>query len=212
MRTSSSGEWDELRQSCERRRDKIPIRLWLFSSTKVAQCPCSIPEHAQLVLFGEQSEKRSQCSCLNNIVTTSWAISCNVSQRPNSLLANVENWGRQQVDKVWNSPSVDDNHRMLSCSRSNIRECPCSFKLGNLVSYEPREADGVLTCKAGCGPAKNSTNRGTTPHCMILSMGGLSSFESSFLSLVVVLYLTSWFVGKKQLVRLQMTTIKSKER
>lgn len=84
------GRVDELRQGGQGRRDQIPVGLRLLSSTEVAQGPSSIPKHAEFVLLVEHSEEWLEGTGLNDVVATGRTISGDVSQCPNSLLADVE--------------------------------------------------------------------------------------------------------------------------
>src|SRR5258706_3050949 len=52
------------------------------------------------------------------------------------------------------------------------------------VSKE-KTRENHLTGRASCGPARNSTNRGTTPQAMTRSMGGLRPLESSLRNILV---------------------------
>lgn len=111
-----------------------------------------------------------------------------------NLLPDIITAWAQKLYKNRNSAMVNDNSCMLWCSRCNIGQGPCSFKLRPLKSsiilvssnrsiktkrYRKEREQNVSrnpTCNWGrsCLP-RNSTNLGTTPALITSSIGGLRS-------------------------------------
>ena len=76
-----------------RRTNQIPVGLRRLSATKVAKRPRSITEHADLVVFAQEAQQWPQSTLLEDIVPTLRAVARNVTQRPNSLLADIHHRG-----------------------------------------------------------------------------------------------------------------------
>lgn len=68
---------------------KFPIGLRRFAPAEVAKRPCGIPEHAEFVLLAEQSQQGPEGALLQDVISALRAITCDVTQSPNRLLADV---------------------------------------------------------------------------------------------------------------------------
>lgn len=92
---------------------QVPVRLWVFSSTEIAQCPCSVAQHAQLVVFTEKCKERGHSALLQDVVSAFWAVTRNVSKRPHGLFTHVENRGGEQLNEDGDGTFVDHDLSMF---------------------------------------------------------------------------------------------------
>ncbi len=109
--------------------NQFPVGLRGFSTTKVAQCPCGIAEHADLVIFAQETQQRPEGALLENIVPTMRTITCNVTQCPHSLFADIQHGGRKEFDKFRHSIGLDHHLSVFLSARCDICQSPGSLKL-----------------------------------------------------------------------------------
>ncbi len=69
---------------------------------------------------------------MKDIISALWAVTSNVTQSPDCLLANVQDRGRKKVNELRDSPSVDDDLSMLSGARGDVGQGPSSLELENI--------------------------------------------------------------------------------
>lgn len=169
---------------------ELPVGLGVLASAEVAEGPSGVPEHADLVGLVEEGEERTKGALLENVVAALGAVSSNVAESPNGLLADVEDGGGEELDEDGDGARLDDDLGMLRGSRGDVGKGPGGFELGgrggdpNQFLGEPRRGD-QRTWIIECSLRRNSTKRATTPHSMTFSIGGLRSLERSLRNLVV---------------------------
>lgn len=69
---------------------QFPVWLRRLAPAEVAECPSSIPQHAEFVVFAEQLQKRPQGALPKNVISALWAVASNVAQGPDCLLPDVQ--------------------------------------------------------------------------------------------------------------------------
>ena len=74
----------------QRQTNQFPVGLRRLSTAKVAQRPRSIAEHADLVVLTEEAQQRPEGTLLEDIIPTLRTVTCDVTQCPHSLLANIQ--------------------------------------------------------------------------------------------------------------------------
>lgn len=112
------------------RTHQLPIRLWVLPSAEVAQSPRRVSDHRQLVVLVEKREQRPESTRLEDKVSRFWRVSCNVSERPDCLLAHVGDGAAQQLDEDGDSPGVYDDLGVVRGARGDVCKCPCCLELG----------------------------------------------------------------------------------
>jgi len=117
---------------------QFPVRLRRLATAEVAERPSGVAKHAQLVVFAQKLEQRPQGALLENIVSALWAISCNVAESPDSLLAHIEDGGGEEIDEFGNGLSVDDDLSVFRGARRDVGQSPRGFKLKNLKPSQNR--------------------------------------------------------------------------
>lgn len=63
------------------------------------------------------------------MIAASGRVTSDVTESPNSLLPDVENWRRKEVDELWHCTSLNDDLSMVSRPRCDVSQGPSSFKL-----------------------------------------------------------------------------------
>lgn len=66
---------------------------------------------------------------MKDIIAALRTITCNVAQCPYGLLTDVEHRGGQKVNEFRNRASIYDHLSVVSGTRSNVSQSPCSLKL-----------------------------------------------------------------------------------
>ena len=64
--------------------DLVPLGLRVLATTKVAQCPSSITQHRDLVVFVEQDQQGLESAGSENVVSAFGRVAGNVAQSPNT--------------------------------------------------------------------------------------------------------------------------------
>ena len=100
---------------------QFPIWLRALTTAEVGERPSRIPLHAELVILAQKRQKRPQGTLLENVISANWAVTGDISQSPNGLLADIENGGGEQPDELRDGVGVDDHLGVVSGSGSNIR-------------------------------------------------------------------------------------------
>ena len=146
---------------------QIPIGLGRLASAEVAERPSGIPEHAELVVLAKEVQQGTQSSLLQDVIAALRAVSSNVTERPDSLLAHVGDGGREELDKLWNGLRVDDNLGVLGRSGGDVGQSPRGLELKValrntfpiMTSIEAYLKHGIVSAqefnKAGHHPALN---------------------------------------------------------
>lgn len=72
------------------------------------------------MVLAEEVQEGTEGTHLEDMVAASWGVSGDVSERPNGLLPDVKHGGRQEVDELWDSASLDDYLSVVSGTGSNV--------------------------------------------------------------------------------------------
>ena len=123
----------KLGESWESWGDVLPSWLWVLTTTKVAQRPRRIPQHAHLVVFTKQLQESLHTAMLQDKVTALGRVTGNVTQGPHGLLTYIQHWRKKEVNENRHGAAVDDHLRVLRGTRSNVGKSPSSFKLDHAV-------------------------------------------------------------------------------
>ncbi len=78
----------------------------VLATAEVAESPCGVAEHALLVVFAEKSDQGAHGTGLEDVVAALGAVTGNVTESPNSLLTDVEDGRRKELDEDGNSTSL----------------------------------------------------------------------------------------------------------
>lgn len=113
---------------------RIPIRLGHLAAAKIAECPSSIPQHAELATISQQVKQRLQGTAAQDKVSALGAITGNIAQSPHSLFPNIGFRTSQQFDKDWHSSSLNNHLGLRGGTGSNIGQSPSSLELNQSVS------------------------------------------------------------------------------
>lgn len=70
---------------------QAPVWGRVLATAKVGESPCGVSEHRDLVVLMEQSKQGVKRVLAEDNVTTTRAVSSNVSKRPNSLISRYKN-------------------------------------------------------------------------------------------------------------------------
>jgi hypothetical protein len=81
------------------------------------------------VVLAQERQEWPQGALLENVISTNRAITSDISQRPNSLFADIENRGREQPDELRDGIGVDDHLGVVSGSGGDVRQSPRGFEL-----------------------------------------------------------------------------------
>lgn len=111
----------------------VPVRLWGLATAEVAKSPGSIAQHTELAAVTKQVEQRLQGAAAQHVVTTLWAITSDVSEGPDSLLAHIRLRAGKQLDEDRNGTSLDHNLSLGSATRCNVGKGPCRLELDESV-------------------------------------------------------------------------------
>lgn len=81
------------------------------------------------MIFAEQLQKRSQGALLKDVISALWAVASNVAQRPDSLLPDVQDCRRKELDELRDGASTDNDLRVLRCARRDVSKRPGCLEL-----------------------------------------------------------------------------------
>ena len=124
---------------------QLPIWLRVLSSAEVTKGPCRVSQHAYFVIFTKKCEEWSQCALLKNIIPAMRAVTCNISQSPNSLFTDIKDRGGKEVDEFWDGSSLNYNLRMGCSSRCDISQSPSGLKLQRKFSISKSSVNQTFT-------------------------------------------------------------------
>lgn len=82
------------------------------------------------MVFAEELQKRPQGALPKDVISALWAVTSNIAQSPDSLLSDIQDRRRKELDELRDSPSVDDDLGVLRCARRDVSKRPCCLKLG----------------------------------------------------------------------------------
>ena len=71
------------------------------------------------MILAQKCQKRPQGPLLEDVVSRNRAVARNIPQSPNSLLADIENRGREKSDELWDGVGVDNRLDVASGSGVN---------------------------------------------------------------------------------------------
>ena len=107
-----------------------PVRGRVLATAEVGQSPGGVPHHRGLVLrLLEELEKGREGTTGQDKVAALWAITSNVTEGPDGLLADIGHGAEKEVNKVWDGTGPDDNLGLLRRARGDIGEGPGSLEL-----------------------------------------------------------------------------------
>ena len=125
--------------SCYCRRElqrthQLPLGLGRLSSAKVAQRPGRVPQHAELVVLGQEREQRVERARLENVVSALGRVTGNVSERPHAIVSRVRNGigrslrlfpdiedvGGEELDEEGDGAMGDDDLGVLGRARGDV--------------------------------------------------------------------------------------------
>lgn len=108
---------------------RVPVWLGGLATAEVAQGPGGIAQHAELPAVAEQGQQRLQGATAQDIVAALWAVTSNVSEGPDSLLADIGLWASKELDKDWDGAGLDNDLGLCSTARCDVGEGPRSLEL-----------------------------------------------------------------------------------
>ena len=72
------------------------------------------------MVFAQESQKRSQGTLLQDVISANRAITSDIPQSPNDLFTNVESRGREQLDELWDSVGVNNDLGAVSGPEGDV--------------------------------------------------------------------------------------------
>ena len=99
---------------------EFPIWSGALATAEVGKCPSRPASHAELVVFAQESQKRSQGTLLQDVISANRAITSDIPQSPNDLFTNVESRGREQLDELWDSVGVNNDLGAVSGPEGDV--------------------------------------------------------------------------------------------
>ncbi|KAI3483457.1 hypothetical protein L1887_53684 [Cichorium endivia] len=124
---------DELGEDAEGGRDHGPIGLRVLAAAEVAEGPGGVAEHALLVVFGEECDEGTHGACLEDVVAALGAVACDVAERPDGLLADVEHGGGEELDEDGDGALGDDDLGVVGGAGGDVGERPGGLELDHGV-------------------------------------------------------------------------------
>lgn len=124
---------DELGKNGKSGSNGVPVGLRGLAAAEVAECPGSVPEHAQLPAVAKEADKRSERALSEHVIPAVRAVTSNVTQRPNGLLPNIRLGAAEQLNKDGNGSGLDDDLSLLCGARSNVSKGPGGLELHKSV-------------------------------------------------------------------------------
>lgn len=113
---------------------QLPVGLRGLAPAEIAQSPGGVAEHADLVVFAEKGQQGTESTLLENVVPALRAVTSDVAQSPDSLFPDIEDWGREQLDKFGDSLGADNDLSVLSGARGDVGERPRGLELWHQTS------------------------------------------------------------------------------
>ena len=126
---------------------QLPVGLGRLAPAEVAQGPGGVTEHADLVVFAEEGQQGTEGTLLEDVVPALRAVTSDVTQSPDGLFPDIEDWRREELNELWNSLGTDNDLSVLRGARGNVGKRPRGFELWHKTSQSP-------TIKAGKGHRK----------------------------------------------------------
>lgn len=120
---------------------QLPLRLRVLAPAEVAKRPRCVPEHAQPVVLVEQRDEGLHSTGAEDKVTALGAVTGDVTECPDGLLADIVNRGRQKLNEDGDSAFVDDDLSVVRGTGSNVRERPCGLELFEKVVRDLNEVE-----------------------------------------------------------------------
>jgi hypothetical protein len=108
---------------------RVPVRLGSLAPAEVAQSPSSVSEHAELAAVSQKGEQRLECAAAQDIVSARGAVTSNVTESPDGLLADIGLGAAQQLNKDGDSTGLDDDLGLCGRSRGDVGQSPSSLEL-----------------------------------------------------------------------------------
>jgi hypothetical protein len=87
----------------------VPVGLRGLATAEVAEGPSCVAEHAQLTAIVDEVQERAQGTGTQNEITAVRAVTSNVSEGPNGLLADIGLGAAEELDEDGHSTGGDDN-------------------------------------------------------------------------------------------------------
>merc|ERR1719347_20982 len=98
-------------------------------SSEITDGPGYITEEWGGCLRVNQGEQWLDDTIVDDKITHNGPITCDITECPYSLLANILVWASQQLHKMWDSTAVHDSLGLVRSSRCDIGQSPCGLKL-----------------------------------------------------------------------------------
>lgn len=86
------------------------------------------------MLLAEKGQQWAEGTSLEDIIAALGAVAGNVSESPDSLLADICDWRREKVDEFGDSLGLNDDLGVLGSAGGDVGEGPGGFKLGGGVT------------------------------------------------------------------------------
>lgn len=111
----------------------VPVGLRGLATAEVAEGPCSVAEHGKLAAVAEEVEKRLEGTAAQDVVTAVRAVTGNVAEGPDGLLANIGLRAGKELDEDGDGTGFDDDLSLGGRAGGNVGQGPSSFELDKSV-------------------------------------------------------------------------------
>lgn len=111
----------------------VPVGLRSLATAEVAESPGGIAKHAKLAAITEQVEQGLEGTTAQDEVTAVGAVTSNVTERPDGLLANIGLRATQQLDEDGDSTGLNDNLGLGGGAGGNVGQGPSGLELDQSV-------------------------------------------------------------------------------
>jgi hypothetical protein len=120
---------DELGEDGESGGDEGPVGLGRLATAEVGKSPGGVAEHRELVVLVEELEKGAESLLAEDKVTALGRVTSNVTESPDSLLADIDNTRSEESNEVGDGAGGDDDLGVLRGARSNVSKSPGGLEL-----------------------------------------------------------------------------------
>lgn len=108
---------------------RSPVRLRSLATAKVAQGPSGVAQHAELTAVAEEVQQRLKGAAAQHVVATLGAVTGNVAERPDGLLAHIGLGAGEKLDKDRDGASFNYNLGLGGASGGDVGQGPCGLEL-----------------------------------------------------------------------------------
>lgn len=110
-----------------------PVGLRGLATAEVAKRPGSIPEHAKLAAVTEEGQEGLEGAAAEDVVAAVGAVSGNVAESPDRLLADIGFRAREELDEYGDGTSLDNDLGLGGRARGDVRQGPGGLELNERV-------------------------------------------------------------------------------